>query len=51
MTPNTTTIVPQQLTFGVSGIGWTKITSAYLLQYKPVSLGSLNNQGNRLLVG
>ncbi|MFY9845878.1 MAG: hypothetical protein WA718_10150 [Terriglobales bacterium] len=42
--PNTTTIVPQQLTFGLNGIDWTKITSAYLLQYKPVSLGSLNNE-------
>ena len=42
--PNSTTIVPQQLTFGISGIDWTKITSAYLLQYKPVPLGSLNNE-------
>lgn len=40
---NSTTLVPP-LGFGTVGIDWSQITSAFLLQYRPVSLGSLNNQ-------
>jgi hypothetical protein len=29
---------------GTVGIDWTQVTSAYLLQYKPESVGSLNNK-------
>jgi len=40
---NSTTLAPL-FGFGTVDIDWSQITSAFLLQYKPVSLGPLNNQ-------
>jgi len=41
---NSTTISQQQFGIGTVDTDWSQVTSAFLLQYKPVTLGSLNNQ-------